>query len=152
MEIIDEAKRQMEREGKHQWDESYPTREHIAADINDGSAIVMLGVGRIVAYGAAVFTGEPAYDDIRGKWLSVQPYVVLHRLAVSEETKGRGAGLLFVQHVERLAVAAGIRSFKVDTNYDNSRMLRLLDKAGFTFCGNITYEKGSRMAYEKLLF
>ena len=30
-------------------------------------------------------------------------------------------------------------------------MLRVLDKMGFSYCGNITYPQGSRMAYEKLL-
>lgn len=151
MEIIEEAKRQMAREGKHQWDETYPTRSHIVADIHNGTALVMLSAERIVAYGAVVFTGEPAYDEISGKWLSRQPYVVLHRLAVADETKGHGAGLLFMRQVERMAITAGVGSFKVDTNHDNTRMQRLLHKAGFTFCGNICYQQGERMAYEKLL-
>ena len=152
MEIIGEAKRQMAREGKNQWDDAYPTRADIESDIAGGAARVMLvGTGRIVAYGAIALTGEPAYNDIRGRWLSDRPYAVLHRLAVAEETKGRGVGLLFIREAERLAIAAGVKSFKVDTNHDNSRMLRLLEKAGFTFCGTIRYPQGERMAFEKLL-
>lgn len=141
----------MAREGKHQWDESYPTRDHIETDVKNGTGHVMLMVGRIVAYGALVFTGEPVYANINGSWLTEQPYVVLHRLAVAEEMKGHGIGRLFIKEVEKLALEAGIHSFKVDTNYDNSRMLRLLEKTGFTFCGDITYPQGSRRAYEKLL-
>lgn len=151
MEIIEEAKQQMASEGKHQWDEAYPTRANIETDVKNGTAHVILMTGRIVAYGAVVFTGEPVYTNIKGSWLTEQPYVVLHRLAVAEETKGHGIGLLFIREVEKLALEAGIYSFRVDTNYDNSRMLRLLEKTGFTFCGYITYPQGSRMAYEKLL-
>lgn len=152
MEIIEEAKQQMHQDGKVQWDENYPTRKHIEKDIEDGTAYVMTdAAGRIVAYGAVVFTGEPAYADIKGRWLSEQPYVVLHRLAVSEDVKGHGIGLLFMQEVEQLSLAAGVHSFKVDTNYDNERMLRVLDKLGFTFCGNIFYQEGMRMAFERLL-
>lgn len=153
MEIIEEAKQQMDREGKHQWDETYPTRMHIENDIKDGTAYVMLSAdGRVVAYGAVVFTGEPAYDEIKGEWLTTgQPFVVLHRLAVAEETKGHGVGLLFIKEVERLALAAGVKSFKVDTNHNNTRMLRVLEKTGFTYCGKIYYEHGERVAYEKLL-
>ena len=45
----------------------------------------------------------------------------------------------------------GIRSFKVDTNYDNFYMQRVFSRLGFTYCGRIRYEAGERMAYEKLL-
>ncbi len=151
MEIIDEAKLQMRREGKNQWDEKYPARQHIETDIADGNAYVMILEGQIAAYGAVVFTGEPAYNGIQGRWLSEQPYVVLHRLAVTESVKGHGIGRLFMQEVERMSRSAGVHSFKVDTNYDNARMLRLLDKTGFTYCGQIFYPQGARMAYEKLL-
>lgn len=151
MDIIQEAKEQMRREDKHQWDDTYPTHQHIEADLLAGNGYVMAHNGRPVAYGAVVFTGEPAYEKIEGHWLSEQPYVVLHRLAVSEAVKGHGVGMLVMQEVEQLAVAASIHSFKVDTNHDNTRMLRVLDKMGFSYCGNITYLQGSRMAYEKLL-
>lgn len=151
MEIIEEAKSQMAREGKHQWDENYPTISKIETDVKNGAAYVLLMSGRIMAYGAVVFTGEPAYNEIDGKWLTNQPYVVLHRLAVTEEAKDHGVGRLFIKEVERLALESGVKGFRVDTNYDNSRMLRLLEKTGFNFCGNITYQQGSRMAFEKLL-
>lgn len=151
MDIIQEAKEQMSREGKHQWDDSYPTQQHIETDILAGNGYVMAHDGRPVAYGAVVLTGEPAYDVIEGHWLSEQPYAVLHRLAVSEAIKGHGFGVQFMQEVERIAVAAGIHSFKVDTNHDNTRMLHVLDKMGFSHCGNIFYPQGSRIAFEKLL-
>ena len=151
IEIIEEAKQQMYREGKDQWNETYPTREHIAADVKDGTGYAMLCDGRIGAYGSVVFTGEPAYKVIKGKWLSEQPYVVLHRLAVTENVKGHGIGRIFMHEVERLALSVGVHSFKVDTNHDNDRMLHLLDKEGFTYCGDITYQGGYRMAYEKLM-
>lgn len=141
----------MGREGKHQWDENYPTRCNIENDVKNGTAYVMLMNGQIVAYGASVFTGEPAYKEINGKWLTDEPYVVLHRLAVAEEAKGHGIGLFYMNEVEKLALAAGVKSFKIDTNHDNSRMLRLLEKTGFTFCGKIRYPRGERIAFEKLL-
>lgn len=151
MEIIEQAKKQMDREGKHQWDDTYPIRTNIENDIKDGTAYVTIVNGQVVAYGAVVFTGEPAYDVIEGKWLTNQPFVVLHRLAVAEETKGHGVGLIFIKEVERLALAEGVKSFKVDTNHNNTRMLRLLEKTGFKYCGKIYYQHGERVAYEKLL-
>ena len=77
-EIILQAKAQMYRESKQQWDETYPLPEHLQADINKGYAHVLEEDGKVIAYGAIVFDGEPAYDHIEGEWLSIQPYVVLY--------------------------------------------------------------------------
>ena len=151
MTIIGQAVSQMRREGKNQWDDNYPQRRHIADDIAQGCGYVMCSGEGLAAYGAVMFGGEPSYGCIRGRWLSDGPYVVLHRLAVAEGMKGRGVGARFMAEVEKMAAARGVRSFKVDTNHDNTRMRRLLGKLGFTYCGDISYEHGDRMAYEKLL-
>ena len=98
-----------------------------------------------------VFDGEPAYNSIEGRWLSEQPYVVVHRLAVADEMKQKGIASLFMQKVEKLSRSQGIHSFKVDTNFDNFYMHRMLEKLGFSYCGEILYQRGTRMAYEKLL-
>ena len=91
MEIIGQAKNQMYREGKRQWDDSYPARQNIAADIDAGNGYVLSLSGRVIAYGAMVFSGEPAYTSIQGRWLSDRQYVVLHRLAVADEVKRQGS-------------------------------------------------------------
>lgn len=150
-EIIQQAKAQMYREKKQQWDESYPAMEHIIADINNGYAYVLCYEENIIAYGAVVFDGEPTYQNIRGKWLSDQPYVVVHRLAVAEEMKRRGIATVFMQEVEKLCVELNVHSFKVDTNFDNFYMQKILEKCGFTYCGEIIFQGGARIAYEKLL-
>lgn len=151
MEIVGEAKRQMRREGRRQWDERYPLREHIAADVARGEGRLLECAGRVVAYGAVVFAGEPAYAAIRGAWLSEGPYVVLHRLAVADEAKRCGVARKFMQRVEELARERGVGSFRVDTNFDNGYMLRLIERQGFVYCGKVRYRSGERLAFEKVL-
>lgn len=150
-EIIRQAKAQMHRENRLQWDESYPAPEHIADDINKGYAYVLCDGANVIAYAAVIFDGESAYGSIRGKWLSDGPFVVVHRLAVADRMKQRGIATRVMQEVEKLSVARNVRSFKVDTNFDNADMQRVLEKCGFAYCGEITYRSGSRRAYEKLL-
>ena len=150
-EIILQAKEQMRRENKCQWNERYPAREHISADIANGYAHVLCSGGKIVACGAIVFDGEPAYRHIRGKWLSDKPYVVVHRLAVADEAKRRGIAAVFMQETAEKSKKRGVFSFRVDTNFDNFYMQKLLMKSGFAYCGEIAYPQGTRMAYEKLL-
>lgn len=150
-EIIEAAKQQMYREGKQQWDENYPTIGNISNDIAHHYGYVLCDETQIVAYAAVVFDGEPTYEAIKGKWLSNNPYIVVHRLAVAESMKQKGIAFLFMKEIEKLCFEKEIRSFKVDTNFDNVYMQKLLSKCGFSYCGEIIYQHGSRMAYEKIL-
>lgn len=150
-EIIGQAKAQMYREHKQQWNETYPAIEHIRADIREGHAYVLCDGGNVIAYGAVLFGEEPAYRTILGKWLGDKPYVTLHRLAVADEMKGRGIAVTFMQETEKLGLQKGIGSFRADTNSDNIYMQKVLKKCGFAYCGEIEFQGGSRMAYEKLL-
>ena len=107
--------------------------------------------GNVVAYGAVVFDGEPAYDAIEGAWLTDGDYVVLHRMAVADGEKGRGVATEFMRRVEAMAYGRGTGSMRVDTNFDNRYMLRMLGRLGFVYCGKVRYRSGERLAFEKLL-
>ncbi len=152
MKIIDYAVERMLSEGKQQWDETYPTAIHIIHDINHGRGYVIETEGKIAAYGAVCFDGEPAYMHIDGEWRTdSEQYVVVHRLAVAQNYRERGFGKKYLKCVEYLAAEKGSGSFRIDTNHDNSTMLRLLENSGFEYCGIIKYESGERMAFEKLI-
>lgn len=147
--IMKKAVGKMLAEGKCQWDETYPTAVHIADDIERGIGHVLEIDGRPVAYGAILINGEPAYDNLDGKWLSDDDYVVVHRIAVDTDMSSRGLGRTFMNEVADYAVLNGVHSFKIDTNFDNSAMLHLLKSLGFSYCGEIHYPRGDRMAFEK---
>lgn len=149
--ILKDAVARMLAEGKQQWNESYPTAVYVLADMARDVAFVLEFQGEVVAYGAVVFDGEPAYDDLDGEWLSDQKYVVVHRVAVSQKAQGNGVGARFMKSVEYYAAEKGIGSFRIDTNFDNFAMLRLIEKCGFAYCGEVSYERGKRKAFEKLI-
>ena len=151
MEIISAAVDRMLSEGKCQWSKTYPQTEHVLADIERGYAYVLESDGRVVAYGAVVFTGEPAYNDLEGEWLTDGDYVVVHRMAVAIDSQRRGVGLEYLGNVCRLAASQGVWAFRIDTNFDNERMMGLLKKAGFEFTGLVHYPQGERRAYEKIV-
>ena len=62
---------------------------------------------------------------------------------------GRNRGYEFLHRVETLAQERGVKAFRIDTNFDNQTMLRLLERTGFTYCGKVVYRSGERLAYEK---
>ena len=126
--------------------EALETRETQAAKTAAAQA-----QGNVVAYGAVVFDGEPAYDAIEGAWLTDGDYVVLHRMAVTDGEKGRGVATEFMRRVEAMACGRGTGSMRVDTNFDNRYMLRMLGRLGFVYCGKVRYRSGERLAFEKTL-
>lgn len=153
-EIIAQAKAQMRALGSEQWQDGYPADTDIRRDIRLGYGYVLTHAGvpaRPIAYGAVVFDGEAAYGNIDGKWLTAGPYVVVHRLAVADGEKGRGVATEFIRRTQLLARGRSVQAMRIDTNYDNRYMLRLLERGGFSCCGKIFYQSGERLAFEKRL-
>lgn len=149
--IMAEAKALMAACGSSQWDDNYPAREHLEADLASGTGHIAHDGAAILGYAAVDFTGEPAYRRIKGQWLSDGPYVVLHRLALASRARGRGLGFRFLAYAESMARERGIKSFKIDTGRDNAAMRHILLKSGFTLCGMVYYGEAEMMAFEKVL-
>lgn len=148
--IIVQAKAQMKRLGSTQWGEDYPTEDIIQSDISSRNAYVLSCGSDVIAYGVIGLSGERAYDSIDGAWaVDTDRYVVLHRLAVADKYKKQGFAGMFFDNVEQLAAKKGYKSFRVDTNFDNAYMLRLIENKGFVYCGKVHYVRGERLAYEK---
>lgn len=147
--ILRAAADRMLSEGKCQWTKTYPAPEDVSRDIMAGNAYVLEDDGKILAYGALVFSGEPAYDSLAGHWLTDGKYIVVHRLAVSQNLENRGLGSRFMAECAAMALARGIKAFRIDTNFDNERMLAMLRKNDFVYCGEVSYPQGKRMAFEK---
>ena len=141
--IILYAKETMRQRGSEQWQDGYPFRETIEQDIAHHYAYVVEEAGEIVAYVAISGDGEPTYQKIEGAWLSDDPYMVGHRIAVSERGKGKQA--------EEIALVLGFHSLRADTNYDNLAMKHILEKEGFVYCGIIQVRDGKREAFQKIL-
>lgn len=149
-EIIQHAKQLMCDLGRHQWNEKYPAIDNIKSDIAKGGAYVACAPD-VAAYAYVTDLEEPAYNALKGQWLSVQPYIVVHRLAVGLDCRGIGLARFIFSNVETLCANKKIHSIKVDTNYDNVEMLHLLPSLGFAECGTVKYPQGQRIAFEKLV-
>jgi len=150
-EIIQDAIEQRRLEGSQQWQDGYPNELSITNDINNGYGFVLTENDSIVCYAAIIFDIEPAYEKIEGKWLTNDDYVVVHRVAVSKLAKGKGIATKLFLKIEELAVQQNVYSIKVDTNFDNVPMLKILDKLNYTYCGEVYFRGGARRAYEKQL-
>lgn len=148
--ILQQAIARRKQDGSDQWQNGYPNPQIVEDDIHKGWGYVMEDNHEVIAYAAIIFGIEPAYNDLKGKWLTYGDYVVVHRVATSNSVKGKGIGGKLFEMVEDLAIKNKVYSVKVDTNFDNVPMLKILDKLKYTYCGEVFFE-GPRRAYEKVL-
>ena len=147
--ILQQAIEQRKQDGSDQWQNGYPNEQTVHDDISNGYGYVLINNHAIIAYAAIIFGIEQAYEEIIGKWLTNGDYAVVHRVAVSNAVKGKGIATLLFKAIEDLCIEQKVYSIKVDTNFDNLPMLRILDKLNYTYCGEIFFSGAARKAYEK---
>ena len=151
-EIIQQAIERRRQDGSTQWQQGYPNLGTVETDIEKGFGYVMTVDGEIAVYTALILNDEPAYSTIEGAWLSNGEFVVVHRVAVDEKFAGRGMVKKLFDHIEAFTREQGIQSIKVDTNFDNLAMLRILESKGYSYCGEVFLAGGMRKAFEKIIF
>lgn len=149
--ILQQAIEQRRQDGSEQWQHGYPNEQTVRDDVDAGYAYVLIDEQVIIAYAALIVGIEPAYDVIEGRWLTDGPYAAVHRVARSTEVQTKGIATEVLACIERICREKGVPSIRLDTNYDNRPMLRLLEKLRYTYCGEIQFQGASRMAYEKVL-
>lgn len=149
--ILQQAIARRKKDGSSQWQQGYPNEDTVETDITNGFGYVMTVDGVIAVYTALILNDEPAYSNIDGVWLSEGEFVVVHRVAVDERFAGQGMVKKLFDHIEDFTRSHGTPSIKVDTNFDNIAMLKILESKGYSYCGEVYLAGGIRKAYEKLI-
>lgn len=149
--IIQQAIERRRIDGSTQWQDGYPNLGTVESDIEKGFGYVMTVDGEVAVYTALILNDEPAYSTIDGAWLSNGEFVVVHRVAVDEKFAGRGMVKKLFDLIEDFTKSQGIQSVKVDTNFDNTAMLKILESKGYSYCGEVFLAGGMRKAFEKII-
>ena len=147
MEMYINARKFMaEHNNPSQWGNNKPGEDIIKDDIQNGHSYVLEEDGKLLATFCYMKGPDPTYSFIEdGYWLNDDPYFVVHRITSSGEVKGSASYCIN----ECLKKSGNLR---IDTHKDNYVMQNLLKKLGFTYCGIIYIEDGSkRLAYQKVL-
>lgn len=149
--ILEKAIARRKADGSDQWQDGYPNPAVVASDIENGHGFVLAGGDKIAGYVAILINDEPAYAEIKGTWLTDGDFVVYHRVAISDDFLGQGLAQQMLKRIEDYAADNGIRSVRADTNHDNKGMLRIFEKLGYVYCGEVFFRGASRLAFEKVL-
>lgn len=149
--MIRQSIERRKQDGSTQWQNGYPNIGTVESDIAKGFGYVLTVDGEIAVYAALILNDEPAYSQIEGAWLSNGEFVVVHRVAVEGKFAGQGMVKKLFDHIEDFTRSHGIQSIKVDTNYDNIAMLKILESKGYSYCGEVLLADGMRKVYEKII-
>ncbi|CAD7815307.1 hypothetical protein CHRY9390_02951 [Chryseobacterium aquaeductus] len=150
-EIIQQSIERRRINGSSQWQNGYPNEQTVESDISKNFGYVLTIDNRVAVYVALIFNDEPAYSSIEGAWLTNGEFVVIHRVAVSEEFSGQGLVKKLFDYIEEFVKSENVASIKVDTNFDNPAMLKILETKGYVYCGEVYLAGGIRKAFEKVL-
>lgn len=102
--LLSQARAAIARLGIDQWQDGYPEREQIRADIEAGAGVAFVREGRVAGYMALQTAPEPVYARIDGAWRCAGPYLTVHRMAIADGFRGGGLS------VEMLNCASNARS------------------------------------------
>lgn len=152
MNVLQDAQREMHREGIPQWINGYPSTEQIRDDITEGNSYVVVEENRIVGTFCLKEEADPYYGKIAGKWLNEEPYAVIHRSAVRTSLRRQHLfHAMVVWSIDKIG-HDGIYNLRIDTHEKNMPMRHALEHEGFTFCGVIQIADGTdRFAYQRVL-
>lgn len=174
MEIVAQAQRGLAERGVDQWQDGYPDEEAFLEDMAKGYCRVAVETGaeagtragaqaetagiedrsaeRILGVAAVIPDGEPDYDVIYGgEWLSEEPYMTVHRVAVDDRVKRKGVASFILSEAVEEACKLGLTGLRLDTHRDNLLMQKCLERNGLTRRGMIRLGRdgAERIAFEK---
>ena len=140
----------MRESGNLQWGDDYPNVDVLESDVENGFLWVALIDERIAGVAAITTDQYPEYADVG--WDVTEPAIVVHRLAVDPDFRGRGVAAALMNQAEVVAKEKGIQVMRVDTNTQNQATQKLFPKLGYRCAGEIglRFRPGMRfLCYEK---
>ena len=125
-----------------QWGYSYPSKELVTSDLEQGCLFVVVDDSDAIAGVFSCFVdGDPDYDVIKGAWLNDKPYTAIHRIASAGTQKG-----IFTHILNHCLTFSD--NIKIDTHTQNLIMQSVLKKHGFEYCGIITADGLEFIAFQ----
>ena len=116
--------------GKH------PTEEGINAYINEGSMYLHRDNGKIVgAMAVTMYQSEDYHAIDWSQQVADDEVAVIHILAVSPDSQGKGIGSEMIRETIRIALSKGMQAIRLDALASNTPAHKLYERLGFEYRG-----------------
>ncbi len=150
MRVFTQARLAQRRAGFRQWEDGYPSIDVLKSDIDRAIGFILDDNGKTAGYIAIA-----AYDDEYNRhpelWDVGKDYAVFHRIALSDDYRGKKLSGILFDLAESHALRTGAAFVRIDTGLENKPMQHILSKRGYINLGRCDFIWGERLAYEKPL-
>ena len=136
MELVNGVVPLMNAAGNFQWDASYPNPAVFESDVALGQLWLCEISGVIAGLAAITNEQEPEYAQVG--WDPNEDAIVVHRLVVGIDHRGKGVAGLLMNKAEAVAIERFVKILRVDTSSVNAATQKLFPGLGYTFAGEIT--------------
>ncbi len=148
--LVENAVRQMERNGIDQWDEIYPAKEDFIADVRKNELYIGEFHNEIAVVYALNKECDAQYRN--GEWrYSGKDYCVIHRLCVAAVCQNKGIARMTLRYIENQLKCRGIKAVRLDVFSKNPYALKLYADSGYIQVGTADWRKGRFFLMEKLI-
>ncbi|MHB1485420.1 MAG: GNAT family N-acetyltransferase [Saccharofermentanales bacterium] len=134
----------------YQWDELYPTKEILKADIVKQEMYVLTQDGIIVSAVVINEEQDPQYKKANWKYKNGK-IAVMHRLCVNPDFQNKGIGKKTIVSAEKKMIQNGYETIRLDAFSQNQIALNLYKKSGYSYTGDVIFRKGLFHLFEKSL-
>ncbi len=137
----------------HQWNYSYPTKEHVANDVDTKTSYVWLENNSIAGTISLDNKQDVQYKSIewQGKYEEV---IVIHRLAIHPDFQGQGISKALCLFAEYIAFLNDVKTIRLDAYSDNPISTNLYARLGYKKAKGYCYFHGNDLpfyCYDKVL-
>ena len=128
MRVFSQARLAQRRAGFRQWEDGYPSIDVLKSDIDRAIGFILDDNGKTAGYIAIA-----AYDDEYNRhpelWDVGKDYAVFHRIALSDDYRGKKLSGILFDLAESHALRTGAAFVRIDTGLENKPMQHILSKS-----------------------
>lgn len=138
--------------GIHQWNDTYPTLNHVEDDIRTGALYIGVMTGKMVGVICLDENQSPEYETIPWQFKDGK-IMVVHRLAVSPDFQKQGIGKALMDFALNHAIANNYAAIRLDAYSKNERTLNFYRNRNYHHRGEIyfPYRDDPFYCFEKAL-
>lgn len=150
--LLRDCAQDMRNNGIMQWNENYPTYEHVVNDVEDGIVHLAIIDDKIAGTISIDDTQSPEYKTIDWKYTE-GTIMVVHRLAVSPRFQKHGIGRQLMDFALNYALENNYAAIRLDAYSKNERTINFYRNRNYEYRGDIffPYRKAPFYCFEKKL-
>lgn len=136
--LLQDCGEHMRSQGIFQWNENYPLKSNVIADIENQSLYCYTDQNKVLGIVVIDENQSPEYADLPWKFNAL-PILVVHRFAVSPAAQGKGIGKKLMDFALDFAISNQYQSIRLDAYSGNARTLKFYKNRGYTKVGEIYF-------------